>query len=68
MQWRAVDICVVLVGVAVGMTLLLHFWCRRCSAAHVHALRSDDDLGLRGRWQRWRRDNRALYQYSRLPL
>jgi hypothetical protein len=44
----------------------LWWWCGRCSAAHVRALRSDDDLGLRGRWSRWRWDTRV--QYSKLPI
>jgi len=51
-----------LVGAVVG----LWWWCGRCSAAHVRALRSDDDVGLRQRWSRWRRDTRV--QYSKLPI
>ena len=51
-----------LVGTVVG----LWWWCGRCSAAHVRALRSDDDVGLRARWSRWRRDARV--QYSKLPI
>lgn len=66
MQWRAVDICVMVVGVGASLAILLHLWCRQCSAAHVRALRSDDDLGLRERWQRWQWDTRV--QYSKLPI
>jgi len=64
--WRALDVAIVVLGIGVGIGLLLHVWCRRCSAAHVRALRGDDDVGLRERWVRWRRDTRV--QYSRLPV
>ncbi len=64
--WRAIDLAVVGLGVVASVGLLLHFWCRRCSAAHVRALRSDDDLGLSARWARWRRETRV--QYSKLPV
>ena len=64
--WRAIDLAVVGLGLAASVSILLHFWCRRCSAAHVRALRSDDDLGLRARWARWRRETRV--QYSKLPV
>jgi hypothetical protein len=50
----------------VGTALCLWGWCGRCSAAHVRALRSDDDIGLRARWSRWRRETRV--QYSKLPI
>ena len=64
--WRVIDVVVVGIGLVASVGLLLHFWCRRCSAAHVRALRSDDDLGLRARWERWRRETRV--QYSKLPV
>ena len=44
----------------------LRWWYGRCSAAHARALRSDDDIGLRTRWTRWRWDTRV--QYSKLPV
>ena len=64
--WRALDVAIVVLGIGVGMGTLLYVWCRQCSAAHVRALRSDDDTGLRARWSRWRRETRV--QYSRLPI
>jgi hypothetical protein len=64
--WRAVDVAIVVLAIGTGVGLLLHVWCRQCSAAHVRALRSDDDASLRVRWSRWRRDTRV--QYSRLPV
>ena len=45
--WRALDVAIVVLGIGVGMGTLLYVWCRQCSAAHVRALRSDDDTGLR---------------------
>ena len=53
-----------LLGMAV--VAVLWWWCGRCSAAHARALRSDDDIGLRARWSRWRRETRV--QYSKLPV
>ena len=64
--WRAIDVAIVVLGIGTGLGILLHVWCRQCSAAHVRALRSDDDTGLRARWSRWRRETRV--QYSRLPV
>ncbi len=63
--WRAIDVAIVVLGIGTGLGILLHVWCRQCSAAHVRALRSDDDIGMRARWARWRRETRV--QYSRLP-
>ena len=64
--WRLVDVGIVVIGLGVSVSILLYFWCRQCSAAHVRALRSDDDIGLRARWSRWRRETRV--QYSKLPV
>ena len=52
----------------VGIVALvgLWWWYGRCSAAHARALRSDDDIGLKARWSRWRHDTRV--QYSKLPI
>ena len=64
--WRVIDVAIVVLGIGTGLGILLHVWCRQCSAAHVRALRSDDDTGLRARWARWRRETRV--QYSKLPV
>ena len=45
---------------------LVWLGCRQCAASHVRALRSDDDLSLRQRWESWRRDTRVAY--SKLPI
>ena len=47
--WRVIDVAIVVLGIGTGLGILLHVWCRQCSAAHVRALRSDDDTGLRAR-------------------